>query len=99
MVTPLSFSPQPVSLTAIQSKTPGIHHIALRCLDFARAKAFYQYLLGFPMVLEIPEVMGCLIGSVFMGFKQAAPMHPADTIFTPFNIGLDLPRHCLRGYC
>ena len=74
---------------AIQPKTPGIHHIALRCLDFARTKAFYQDLLGFPMVLETPELMGCLIGSVFVGFKQAAPAHPADTTFTPFNIGLD----------
>lgn len=74
---------------AIQPKTPGIHHIALRCLDFARTKAFYQDLLGFPMVLETPEVMGCLIGSVFVGFKQAAPVHPAGTTFTPFNVGLD----------
>lgn len=74
---------------AIQPKTPGIHHIALRCLDFARTKAFYQDLLGFPMVLETLELMGCLIGSVFVGFKQAAPVHPADTTFTPFNIGLD----------
>lgn len=73
----------------IQPKTPGIHHIALRCLDFSRTKAFYQDLLGFPMVLETPEVLGCLIGSVFVGFKQAAPLHPADTTLTPFNIGLD----------
>ena len=74
---------------AIQIKTPGIHHIALRCSDFARTKAFYQDLLGFAMVLETPELMGCLIGSVFVGFKQAAPQNPADTSFTPFNIGLD----------
>ncbi|AMJ65116.1 VOC family protein [Hymenobacter sp. PAMC 26628] len=73
----------------IQPKTPGIHHIALRCLDFALTKAFYQDLLGFPMVLETPELMGCLIGPVFVGFKQAAPVYPADTTFTPFNIGLD----------
>ena len=74
---------------AIQPKTPGIHHIALRSSDFARTKAFYQDLLGFPMVLETPELMGCMVGSVFIGFKQAAPKHPEDTTFTPFNIGLD----------
>jgi glyoxylase I family protein len=74
---------------AIHPKTPGIHHIALRCLDFARTKAFYQDLLGFEMVLETPELMGCLIGSVFVGFKQAVPADPTATTFTPFNIGLD----------
>ncbi|MVN77899.1 bleomycin resistance protein [Hymenobacter sp. HMF4947] len=74
---------------AIQPKTPGLHHVALRVTDFARTKAFYQDLLGFPMVLETPELMGCLVGSVFVGFKQAAPLHPLDTTFTPFNIGLD----------
>ena len=77
---------------AIIPKTPGIHHIALRCSDFARTKAFYQDLLGFPMVLDTPELMGCLVGSVFVGFKQAAPPHPGDTTFTPFTpftIGLD----------
>jgi hypothetical protein len=36
-------------------------------------------LLGFPMVLETPELMGCLIGLVFVGFGQGAPVHPADT--------------------
>lgn len=74
---------------AINFKTPGIHHIALRVNDFARTKAFYQDLLGFAMVLETPELIGCLVGSVFVGFKLAAPPHPADTTFTPFNIGLD----------
>ena len=73
----------------IQPKTPGIHHIALRCRDFARTKAFYQDLLGFAMVMDTPELMGCLVGNVFVGFKLAAPANPADTAFTPFNIGLD----------
>ncbi|WP_211320203.1 VOC family protein [Hymenobacter nivis] len=26
---------------------------------------------------------------MFVGFKQTAPPHPADTTFAPFNIGLD----------
>ena len=41
---------------AIEIKTPGIYHIALRCSDFARMKAFYRGLLGFAMVLEIPTL-------------------------------------------
>lgn len=74
---------------AIHPKTSGIHHIALRCRDFARTKAFYHGLLGFEMALETPELIGCLVGNVFVGFKLAAPPHPEDTTFTPFNIGLD----------
>lgn len=41
------------------------------------------------MILATPDLMGCLVGSVFIGFKQAAPVHPEDTTFSPFNIGLD----------
>ncbi|MCY7351824.1 MAG: VOC family protein [Cytophagaceae bacterium] len=74
---------------AIQVKTPGIHHIALRSSDFARTKAFYQDTLGFPMVLETHDLIGCMVGPVFVGFKKASPQHPEDTTFTPFNIGLD----------
>ncbi|MBC7890910.1 MAG: VOC family protein [Sphingobacteriaceae bacterium] len=74
---------------AIQVKTPGIHHIALRSSDFARTKAFYQDTLGFQMVLETHDLIGCMVGSVFVGFKKASPKNPDDTTFTPFNIGLD----------
>jgi glyoxylase I family protein len=74
---------------AIHVKTPGIHHLVLRCLDFGRTKAFYGDVLGFALVLDTPELLGCMVGSVFVGFKQAAPVHPSDTQFTPFNIGLD----------
>jgi len=41
------------------------------------------------MILETPDLIGCMVGSVFIGFKKAAPNNPDDTTFTPFNIGLD----------
>ncbi|MGI4871634.1 MAG: VOC family protein [Janthinobacterium lividum] len=74
---------------AIQPKTKGLAHVALRTTSFARAKAFYHDLLGFPVAIETPEVLGFLVGSMFIGFKQAAPTHPAGDVFTPFNVGLD----------
>jgi glyoxylase I family protein len=74
---------------AIHFQTPGIHHLVLRCLDFGRTKTFYQDVLGFPVVLETPELIGCLVGSVFVGFKLAVPAPESNTVFTPFHIGLD----------
>ncbi len=74
---------------AISPKTPGIHHIALRCSDMNTTKNFYQNVLGLPLALDTEELIGFIAGSVFIGFKKASPPHAGDTVFTPFNIGLD----------
>ena len=73
----------------INPKTKGLAHVALRTTSFARAKAFYHDLLGFPVAVETPEILGFQVGEVFIGFKQAAPTHPGGDVFTPFNVGLD----------
>ena len=73
----------------INTKTKGLAHVALRTTSFARAKEFYHGLLGFPVAVETPEILGFQVGEVFIGFKQAAPTHPAGDVFTPFNVGLD----------
>jgi glyoxylase I family protein len=70
---------------AIEPKTKGLAHVALRTSDFARAKAFYHDLLGLPIALETPEILGFLIGSTFLGFKKAEPTYPGGDTFTPFN--------------
>ena len=72
---------------AIQPQTPGIHHIALRCKDFSVTKNFYGDVLGLPLVLDTPDLIGFMAGQVFVGFRQAEVS--ADSVFTPFNIGLD----------
>ena len=72
---------------AIQPNTPGIHHIALRCKDFSVTKNFYQNVLGLPLVLDTPDLIGFMAGQVFVGFRQANVS--SDAVFTPFNIGLD----------
>ena len=74
---------------SIQPKTKGLAHVALRTTDFARAKAFYHDLLGLPIALDTPEILGFLVGSTFIGFKQAQPTHAGGGTFTPFNVGLD----------
>ena len=45
---------------SIQPKTKGLAHVALRTTDFARAKAFYHDLLGLPIALETPEILGAI---------------------------------------
>ena len=74
---------------AIQPKTKGLAHVALRTTDFVRVKAFYHDLLGFPIALDTPEILRFLVGATFIGFKQAQPTHPGGSTFTPFNVGLD----------
>ena len=64
-------------------KTKGLAHVALRTTDFARAKAFYHDLLGLPIALDTPEVLGFLVGSTFIGFKQAQPNYPGAALSRP----------------
>src|SRR4051812_27811308 len=73
----------------ISPKTPGIHHIALRCTDMITTKDFYQNILGLPLALDTEELLAFIAGSVIIVFKKASPVHSEDKAFTPFNIGLD----------
>ena len=74
---------------AIQPQTPGIHHIALRCKDFSVTKNFYQNVVGLPLVLDTPDLMGFMAGQVFVGFRQAEVYGNGSAVFNPFLIGLD----------
>ena len=72
---------------AINPKTTGIHHIALRCTDFNVTKQFYQNVLGFTLALDSPDIIALVAGTVIIAFKKANA--EAANVFTPFNIGLD----------
>ena len=70
---------------AINPKTPGIHHINLRCSDLQATKDFYQNVIGFPVALETDELFAFPVGGVFIVFKKADD----NTRFNPFTIGTD----------
>ena len=72
----------------IHPKTTGLHHVALRCTDFAVTKKFYQDTIGFSLALDTEEILGFMAGSIFLGFKKA-PATTDPKVFTPFAIGLD----------
>ena len=74
---------------AITPQTKGLHHIALRCSEMERTKIFYRDTLGLPIALDTQSLIAFVAGSVIIVFKKAVPPNPADTVFTPFNIGLD----------
>ena len=74
---------------AIEPKTSGIHHIALRCKDFTVTKNFYQNTIGLPLALDTPELMAFVAGGVIVVFKPATINGNKEAVFTPFNIGLD----------
>jgi glyoxylase I family protein len=74
---------------AINPKTPGIHHIGLRSIDFDVTKNFYRDLIGFPLVVDRPDLIVFACGSVFIAFKKADPRDKKYSSFSPFEVGLD----------
>lgn len=74
---------------AILPKTPGIHHIALRCMDMAVTKNFYERIIGLPLAIDTPGLMIFAAGSVYLAFKPASPRDRNNTSFSPFEVGLD----------
>jgi len=66
-----------------------IHHIGLRSMDFGVTKDFYQNKLGWKLVMDKPELIIFLTGSVFIAFKKSDPRDKQFTKFSPFEVGLD----------
>jgi catechol 2,3-dioxygenase-like lactoylglutathione lyase family enzyme len=80
-----SFAPAP----SIGIRTAGVHHVSLRVTDLARAKVFYIDRLGFPLLMETPELFLFAAGGTVFGVRGPAPeTDPADA-FSPFRVGLD----------
>jgi len=73
----------------ITPKTPGIHHIAFRCMDMAVTKNFYQNIIGLPLAIDTPELIIFAAGNVFIAFKPASPRDEKYASFSPFEVGLD----------
>ncbi len=74
---------------SIDPKTPGIHHICLRCLDLNITSNFYQNILGLPLVLDSPDLIIFQAGIVFIAFRQANFKQESEAKFNPLRIGMD----------
>jgi glyoxylase I family protein len=70
---------------AINPKTPGIHHINLRCSDLNVSRNFYQNTIGFSILIAAEELFAFPVGNVFIVFKKAEN----NAQFNPFTIGTD----------
>ena len=73
----------------IGMKTPGVHHLALRVTDYARAKRFYLETLGFPLLLETENLFIFAAGSTAIGVRGPDAATPRGDRFSPFRVGLD----------
>jgi glyoxylase I family protein len=67
----------------------GIHHLAIRVTDLARAREFYSTTLGFPEVLRTDELVLLNVHGTFLGLRGDAPDTDPNDRFSPFRVGLD----------
>jgi glyoxylase I family protein len=70
---------------AINPITKGIHHLNFRCTDFTTSKDFYQNIIGFPILVETPDLFAFAVGGVLIVFKKAED----NARFNPFTVGMD----------
>jgi catechol 2,3-dioxygenase-like lactoylglutathione lyase family enzyme len=69
--------------------TGGLHHLAIRVTDLARAKRFYTNTLGFQVVLEVPGSVVLNAHGTFFGLRGDDPETTSDDRFDPYRVGLD----------
>jgi catechol 2,3-dioxygenase-like lactoylglutathione lyase family enzyme len=82
--------PQQVSENPkIQPETAGIHHIAIRCCDLSRSRRFYEGVLGFPVLLELPNLFILAAGNTAIAIRGPEHSTPAGDKFNPYRVGLD----------
>lgn len=74
---------------AVSMDTPGLHHLALRVTDLDRARRFYTETLGFPVLLEQPNLVIFGAGQNAVAIRGPEGGRPAADAFDPFRVGLD----------
>jgi glyoxylase I family protein len=70
-------------------QTPGVHHVALRSTDLARARRFYAETLGFPVVLDQPNLFIFFAGATAVAVRGPEAGTAEGDRFDPFRVGLD----------
>ena len=79
----------------IAPQTTGVHHLALRSSDLARARSFYGGTLGLPIVLETWGSFIALAGSTLLVVRGPGTRRPDPSAATrtarvePLRAGLD----------
>ncbi len=74
---------------AIKMQTPGVHHLALRVSDYARARSFYIDTLGFDVALEQTNLLIFIAGQTAVALRGPESETPQGDQFNPFRVGLD----------
>lgn len=74
---------------SIQIKTTGVHHVALRVTNLPRAKRFYTETLGFPLLMEAPDLVLFLAGGTAFALRAPSAQSPAPDTFNPHRVGID----------
>src|ERR1700676_1526542 len=70
-------------------QTSGLHHLAIRVTDLARARSFYVDTLGFQFVLDLPGGIIVNANGLLPGIRGDAPETVRGDRFAPFRVGLD----------
>ena len=70
-------------------QTNGISHIALRVRDLARSKQFYSETLGFPVALEVADIVLVNANGLLLAMRGDNPQTAKDDTFDPFRVGID----------
>jgi catechol 2,3-dioxygenase-like lactoylglutathione lyase family enzyme len=78
-----------VTTEGIAMQTTGVHHVSLRSTDLARAKVFYIDRLGFPLLMESPNLLIFGAGPSAIAIDGPGDTTPSDDHFNPFRVGLD----------
>ncbi len=73
----------------VHIQTPGLHHVALRSSDLARSRVFYIERLGFPVLLEAPELLIFGAGAHAIAIKGPDEKTQQGDSFNAYRVGLD----------
>jgi len=73
----------------IEIHTPGVHHVTLRVSDLPRAKRFYTETLGFPVLMETPNLVLFQAGGTAVGLRGPTEQMPPGDAFNPNRVGID----------
>jgi glyoxylase I family protein len=63
--------------------------VSLRVSDFPRAKRFYTETMGFPVLVDAPELLIFAAGGTPFAIRAPTEQMRAGDRFDPFRVGLD----------